>query len=109
MRAGQGKTWTARRVCSQRGVHGIYGQRSAEKSGEWLTLSDAAARLGVSRHQIRKLIKAGILKSEQIILDAPHQIHAAELESERVIAALKQGGRPCRGSSEKQISMFPDI
>jgi DNA invertase Pin-like site-specific DNA recombinase len=105
MPTGQGKTWTARRVCSQRQVYGIYGHRSGKKSGEWLTLSEAAARLGVSRHQIRKLIKAAILKSEQIIPDAPHQIRAAELESERVIAALK---RPCRGDSEKQISMFPD-
>jgi len=108
MPTGQGKTWTARRVCSQRRVHGIHGRRSAEKNGEWLTLSDAAAKLGVSHHQIRKLIKAGILTSEQIMPDAPHQIRAAELESEPVIAALKRKGRPCRVDSEKQISMFPD-
>jgi len=103
---GQGKTWTARRVGPQRRLHG--GHCSAEKTSEWLTLSDAAAKLGVSRHQIRKLIKAGILKSEQIIPDAPHQICAAELENERVVAALKRNGRPCRVDSEKQISMFPN-
>ena len=105
---GQGKTWTARRVGPQRRLHGIQGHCSAEKNSEWLTLSDAAAKLGVSRHQIRKLIKAGILKSEQIIPDAPHQICAAELENERVVAALKRNGRPCRVDSEKQISMFPN-
>ena len=103
---GQGKTWTARRVGSRRRLHGIQGP--AEKTSEWLTLSDVAAKLGVSRHQIRKLIKAGILKSEQIIPDAPHQICAAELENERVVAALKRNGRPCRVDSEKQISMFPN-
>ena len=76
--------------------------------GEWLTMRDAAAKLGVSHHQIRKLINAGILKSEQIIPDAPHQIRAADLETEQVVAALKRKGRPCRVSSENQISMFSD-
>ena len=108
MPTGQGKTWTAHRVGSLRRVHGIHGYRSAEKNGEWLTLSDAAAKLGVSHHQIRKLIKAGILKTEQIMPDAPHQICATELESESVIDALKRKGRPCRSDSENQISMFSD-
>lgn len=105
---GQGKTWTAHRVGSLRRVRGIHGYRSAEKSGEWLTLRDAAAKLGVSHHQVRKLIKAGILVSEQIMPDAPHQIRAADLQSEKVASALKRKGRPCRVDSEKQISMFPD-
>ena len=108
MPSGQGKTWTAHRVGSVRRVRGIHGYRSAEKNGEWLTMRDAAAKLGVSHHQIRKLIKAGILASEQIMPDAPHQIRAADLASEQVVAALKRKGRPCRVDSEKQISMFSD-
>ena len=63
MPTGQGKTWTAKRVGDLRRVHGIHGYRSADKNGEWLTLRDAAAKLGVSHHQIRKLIKAGVLVS----------------------------------------------
>ena len=105
---GQGKTWTAHRVGSLRRVRGIHGYRSAEKDGEWLTMREAAAKLGVSHHQVRKLIKAGALVSEQIIPDAPHQIRAAALQSEQVAAALRCKGRPCRAQSEKQISMFPD-
>jgi hypothetical protein len=89
-------------------VRGIHGYRSAEKDGEWLTMRDAAAKLGVSHHQIRKLITAGILVSEQIMPDAPHQIRAADLQSEKVAAALKRKGRPCRVDSETQIPMFPD-
>ena len=108
MPTGQGKTWTAHRVSSLRRVRGIHGYRSAEKNGEWLTLRDAAAKLGVSHHQVRKLIKAGILNSEQIIPDAPHQIRTADLASEQVAAALKQKGRPCRVDSERQTSMFPN-
>ena len=105
---GQGKTWTAHRVGSLRRVRGIHGYRPAEKDGEWLTMRDAAAKLCVSHHQIRKLINAGILKSEQIIPDAPHQIRAADLVSDQVAAALKRKGRPCRVSSENQFSMFSD-
>ena len=108
MPTGQGKTWTAHRVGSIRRVHGIHGYRSAEKNGEWLTMRDAAAKLGVSHHQIRKLIAAGVLVSKQTMPDAPHQICAADLDSERVAAALKRKGRPCRAELEKQISMFPD-
>lgn len=106
MPTGQGKTWTARRVSSLRLVHGIHGYRSADKNGEWLTLRDAATKLGVSHHQVRKLVKAGIFSSEQIMSGAPHQIRAADLESEQVTAALKRKGRPCRVDPENQISMF---
>ena len=105
---GQGKTWTARRVGSLRHVHGIHGYRPADETGDWLTMRDAAAKLGVSHHQVRKLIAAGVLKSEQIMPDAPHQIRAADLQSEQVVAALKRKGSPCRAVSENQISMFPD-
>jgi hypothetical protein len=108
MPTGQGKTWTASRVGSLRRVHGIHGDPSADRNGEWLTLSDAAAKLGVSHHQVRKLIKAGVLVSQQIMPDAPHQIRAADLASEQVAAAIKRKGRPCRPDSEKQISMFSD-
>ena len=71
-------------------------------------MRDAAAKLGVSHHQVRKLLKAGILASQQIMPDAPHQIRATDLTSEQVFAALKLKGRPCRPASEKQMSMFSD-
>jgi DNA invertase Pin-like site-specific DNA recombinase len=107
MPTGQGKTWTAHRVGSIRRVNGIHGYLSAEKNGEWLTMRDAAAKLSVSHHQVRKLIKAGILASNQIMPDAPHQIRAADLGSEQVAAALARKGRPCRAIPENQLSMFP--
>ncbi len=106
MPTGQGKTWTAKRVGDVRRVHGIHGYLSADKNGEWLTLRDAATKLSVSHHQVRKLVKAGIFSSEQIMPGAPHQIRAADIESEQVIAALKRKGRPCRVDPENQISMF---
>ena len=105
---GQGKTWTANRVGSLRRVRGIHAFRPAEKNGEWLTMSEAAAKLGVSNHQIRRLIKEGILAADQVVPDAPYQIRASDLTEERVTAALAQRGRPHRSISENQTSMFSD-
>ena len=73
-----------------------------------ILLRDAAAKLGVSHHQVRKPIKAGVLASKQIIPDAPHQIRVADLANEQVVAALKRKGRPCRATPENQLSIFSD-
>jgi excisionase family DNA binding protein len=105
---GQSKTWTAHRVGSLRRVRGIHAYKSAEKNGEWLTMSEAAATLGVSNHQIRRLIKEGVLAAEQVVPDAPYQIRASDLHTERVTTALARKGRPCRVISENQTSIFSD-
>ena len=108
MPTGHGKTWTAHRVGSLRRVHGIHGYRSAEKGGDWLTQSEAAAKLGVSRHQIRRLINEKIIVSEQVMTNAPHQIRTADLATERVAEALRRKAGPCRLESRNQLSMFSD-
>jgi DNA invertase Pin-like site-specific DNA recombinase len=106
MPTGQGKTWTAHRVGSLRRVHGIHAYRSAEKSGEWLTMSEAATMLGVTSHRIRRLIKDGLLPSEQVVPGAPHQIRISDLHHERVAAAIERIG-PCRVLPDSQLPMFP--
>ena len=108
MPTGQGKTWTAHRVSSLRRVHGIHAYRSAEKNGEWLTMTEAAARLGVSNHRIRRLIKDRVLAAEQVVAGAPYQIRASDLQDERLIAAIGRTGRPCRAEMENRLPMFPD-
>jgi len=108
MPTGQGKTWTAHRVSSLRRVHGIRAYRSAEKNGEWLTMSEAAATLGISRHRIRRLIKDGVLPAEQVVPGAPYQIQASDLHHDRVTAAIARTGRPCRVIPENQLAMFTD-
>ena len=108
MPTGQGKTWTAHRVSSLRRVHGIHAYRSAEKNGEWLTMSEAATTLGVSNHRIRRLIKDGILPAEQVVPGAPYQIRASDLQHERVTAAIGRTARPCRTAPENQLAMFTD-
>jgi excisionase family DNA binding protein len=108
MPTGQGKTWTAHRVSSLRRVHGIHAYRSAEKNGEWLTMTEAATQLGVTNHRIRRLIKDRVLAAEQVVPGAPYQIRASDLQDERVIVAVRRTGRPCRVDLENQLAMFTD-
>ena len=108
MRTGQGKTWTAHRVGSLRTVHGIHAYRSAEKDGNWLTMTEAAKLLGVTNHVIRRLIKEGILAAQQVVPNAPYQIRACDLQNDSVTAAIARKGRPCRVNSENQLPIFTD-
>ena len=106
---GQGKTWTAHRVSSVRRVRRIHAYRSAEKDGEWLTMTEAAVTLGVTNHAIRRLIKAGVLAAVQVVPGAPYQIRADDLMSETVKAAAARKGRPCRVADDNTIPMFTDV
>ena len=105
---GQGKTWTAKRVSSVRRVRNIHAYLSAEKGGEWLTMSEAAKALGVTNHSIRRLIKTNILPAVQAVPGAPFQIRASDLATDAVRAAVARKGRPCRASDESTLPMFTD-
>jgi excisionase family DNA binding protein len=105
---GQGKSWTAHRVASVRRVRGIHAYRSAEKDGEWLTMTEAAKALGVTNHAIRRLIKSGVLPAVQVVPGAPHQIRVEDLALESVKAAAARKGRPCRDTDANTLPMFTD-
>ena len=85
----------------------MHAYRSAEKNGAWLTMSEAAAKLGVTNHVIRRLIKARILAAEQVVPGAPYQIRAADLEAEQVTAAIARKRGPCHLVPENQLAFFP--
>src|SRR3546814_10966728 len=85
----------------------MHAYRSAEKNGEWLTMTEAAAKLGITNHVIRKLIKDDVLPAEQVVPGAPYQIRASDLENDRITDAVMRKGRPCRADGENQIPMFP--
>ena len=108
VRTGQGKTWTAHRVGSIRKVHGMHAFRSAEKDGAWLTMREAAARLGVTSHVIRRLIQDRVLPAEQVVPGAPWQIQTKHLDTDAVIAALVRKDGPHRAPAQGQLPMFPD-
>lgn len=103
---GQGKTWTAHRVSSVRRLRGIHAYRSAEKDGEWLTMTEVATALGVTNHAIRRLIRTGVLPAEQVVPGAPYQIRASDLTATGMDAAIARKVRPCRASDENTLPMF---
>ena len=99
LKTGQGMSWTAIRVGSYRRTHEINGYDSAVKDGRCLTMLEAAQKLGVTCHAIRKLIRDGVLPAKQVMLDAPWQILSADLDGPAVQNALRRRsrrGRPCR-------------
>lgn len=108
-----GHTWTAIRVAGYRHTNGIPGYESAVKDGRCLTMLEAARKIGVTCHVIRKLIRDGVLPAIQHVVDAPWQILAADLERPEVRAALcrrrKRSGRPCRNSNDDRTLMIPGI
>ncbi|MEY2876369.1 MAG: hypothetical protein RLZZ373_3740 [Pseudomonadota bacterium] len=106
MPTGQGKTWTAHRVASLRRVRGIHAYRPAEEDGQWLTMSQAAAELGVTNHRIRRLIKDGLLRAEQVVPCAPYQIRTEDLTDPKIIEAVARTSRPCHVEDGKQMPMF---
>lgn len=113
LQTGQGLSWNGRRVASYRRKTGIPGYESAVKDGRCLTLVEAATKLGVSCHAIRKLIREGILPARQVLFDAPWQILATDLERPEVQQALRRRsrrpGRPCRNSRDDRTLKIPGI
>ena len=109
-KTGQGFSWDAHRVGSYRRKHEIHGYESAIKDGHCLTMVEAAKHLGVSCHQIRKLIRSGTLPARQVVFDAPWQIFAADLdrpEIHRALGGQAGRGRPCRNSRDNRTIKIP--
>jgi DNA invertase Pin-like site-specific DNA recombinase len=109
---GHGKTWNAIRVAAYRRSMGICGYESATKDGHCLTMFEAAAKLNVTCHAIRKLIKSGLLPARQVVFDAPWQIQTVDLERPEILKALRgrqRTGRPCRNSTDNRTLIIPGI
>ncbi len=106
MRSGMGNTWTGSIVKNVRIHHRIRGARSDKMQEAWLTMSQAAAKLGVTSHVIRRLIKDGVLAAEQAVPQAPWRIRAAAIEDPKVLEACQRRRRPCRAAEDGQLSMF---
>ena len=106
-----GHTWDAQRVGGFRRTKGIAGYESAVKDGKCLTMLEAAKKIGVSCHFIRRLIREAILPAKQDVFDAPWQILADDLDRPEVQAALrgrqKLAGRPCRKSRDDRTLVIP--
>lgn len=106
LRTGLDHSWTAARVSSTRRFNAIRAYASADKHGGWLTMAEAAEKLGVSHHVVRRLIKEKILPAEQVMRHAPHQIKVVDLEREEVAEAVKHRKAPCRDPRQATLPMI---
>jgi len=109
----KGLPWTQDRVKMFRKHHHIRCGKPADTS-EMMSGNQAMAYLGISRHGLEALIRAGVVTKRQVTDFAPWMISRSELDSEavqEVVRVLKTTGRvPTKGGcSEDQTSLFPMI
>jgi hypothetical protein len=81
---GKSKRWNQTRVATARRNYSISGQRRALPDPDAVSLSEAARICGVSHNTIARLVKAGLLKSEQVTPRAPWVIRRSDLDNETV-------------------------
>ena len=102
-----GPTWTADRVRRYRWEYKLPSLKTRTGGDEILTLAEAADRLRVSRHVVRKLIRQGLIPARQAVAKAPWRIRAVDLQDEGVAAAVaKAGTSPAPGPSQRELPMF---
>jgi DNA invertase Pin-like site-specific DNA recombinase len=95
LRTGVGHTWTELRVYSARRYHELPAFDS-QRASRFVTLEQAAQRLGVSPTTVRRLIRHEKLDGSQVLPCAPWQISIASLDSEavqRAVERIKNGTR----------------
>ena len=107
MSTAHGYTWNAERVRRYRGDHGLPSRRTVSGKEKLLTLAEAASKLRVNHHVVRRLIRQGVLPAQQAAPKAPWRIRAAGLLDETVAAAAARAGNsPCQDQDLPQLPMF---
>jgi DNA invertase Pin-like site-specific DNA recombinase len=106
-RTGTGNAWTQQRVLQVRRTNQIAAFQAAAEHAGPLTLTAAAAALGVSPTAVRHLIERRVLPATQPVLHAPWAIQRDDLQREtvqRIVAAIKQGHAVPRTGSPDQLT-----
>jgi DNA invertase Pin-like site-specific DNA recombinase len=108
-----GKRWSEQRVRTARRRYSIAGQKRRRPDPEILTTAEAAAHCAVSTMTIRRLVRAGLLKREQLAPWAPWEIRREDLDSEplrQVLKRLRETGKlGLRGDgSTVQLTFFKE-
>ena len=100
-------------MATARRNHSIAGQKRALSDPQRVSLSEAARICGVSHHTIERLVKAGLLKGEQVTPRAPWEIRRTDLQTEpirRIIDRLLHTGKLILhgGCAEHQLALFAE-
>jgi excisionase family DNA binding protein len=105
-RTAHGQSWTARRICSLRNNHAIPVYREGERQdrGE-MSVSEAAAVLGVTPTTVLRLIRLKRLPASQPCVGAPWILRRADVE--RCLAERNQPSHPPTGNSAQLTLEIP--
>jgi hypothetical protein len=110
LKTGVGNNWTADRIKSLRSYNAI---PAYSRSGEdaFLTLEQAAKRLGICAQCVKILIDRKVIEAEQVVPYAPWTIQKQALEKEEVkiaVRGIKEGvnRRNQYSRCENQINLF---
>jgi len=92
MRSAKGHTWTQLRIRNFRAERGIPIYREGERAerGE-LDLRETAAKLGVGKMTVIRLIKANVLPARQSCPGSPYVIRQEDLETPAIRRAVSNG------------------
>jgi hypothetical protein len=106
-RTGTGNTWTEGRIRSLRSYHEwpTYDAKTACRQA--LTLEETSKRLGVSHKIVRRLIDAGKISATQVVPWAPWEISLEAVESEEVLAAVRNAKRRVSVTSSASEPVLP--
>jgi len=99
LRTGAGNTWNEARVRSAREYQQLPAFDPSHPRKDFVTLREAAQRLGLSLTIVRRMIAENKLPASQVIMCAPWQIPAEALQSETVrteVENIKNGVRAPR-------------
>lgn len=110
LRTGAGNNWKEQSVRTVRSRLALPAFHPSHVEAAWLTLGQAAKRLGVSQTVVRRLVVAHTLPATQVLPCAPWQIAISALELEAVQAAVMaaKAGRPVprTANDDRQLSMI---
>lgn len=105
-RTGKGLGWSKQRVAALRSYNKITAASPRSKR-EWVTASEAAELLGVSRSLVSRLLADGTLPGKQAVKYAPWVIKRQDLELDEVKAAVEaatvQVNRPRTNGGQRQL------
>src|SRR6266566_9125872 len=91
---GMGNRWTRERVVSLRSHHGIPRYNADRRQAEgWLSLTEAAAQIGVSGITLRLAIERGEIEAEHPLPDGPWILNRRGLETVASAQLVERGRR----------------
>ena len=110
LRTGAGNGWNAQRVYGLRRHHEMLNEVSKAEN-RTVTLQQAAARLGVSELNVRRMIEQKVLPATQVVPSAPWEIPPDALNSPAVHQAIdsaRRRRRPPTPPAEESAPLFSE-